>query len=86
MCGLHPLLRKDVLLHDPHTSEEAMTAPKRIGAIYNYVADKHSFMSRQIQGTQHGDAHGSGTDSLGYAHMDLDILKSSDNSIAYFCS
>ena len=44
--GLHPVLRKDVLLRDPHRCEEAMTAAERIGAIHNYVTGKHSFVPR----------------------------------------
>ena len=75
--GLHPVLRKDVLLRDPHTCEEAMTAAERIGAIHNYVTGKHSFVPRQNQGVQRGRAHGSGahaTHGSGYAPMDLDML------------
>ena len=73
--GLHPVLRKDVLLRDPHTCKEAMTAAERIGAIHNYVTGKHSFVPRQNQGVQRGRAHGSG-----YAPMDLDMLQASDNA------
>ena len=81
--GLNPVLRKDVLLRDPHTCEEAMTAVKRIGAIHNYVTGKHSFVPRQNQGIQRGRAYGSGahdTHGLGYAPMDLDMLEASDNA------
>ena len=40
MRGLHPMLRKDVLMKDPYTCEDALIAAERIGAIYNYVMDK----------------------------------------------
>ena len=71
------MLRKDVLLHDPHTCEEGMTAAERIGAIHNYVTGKHSFVPRQNQGGQHGRAHGSGAHDIhgsGYPPKDLDML------------
>ena len=71
------MLRKDVLLCDPHTCEEAMTAAERIGAIHNYVTGKHSFVLRQNQGAQRGRAHGLGAHAphgSGYAPMDLDML------------
>ena len=77
MRGLHPVLLKDVLLRDPHTCEEAMTAAERIGVIHNYVTGKHSFVPRQNQGVQCGRAHGSGAHDphgSGYAPMDLDML------------
>ena len=38
--GLHPVLRKDVLMKDPHACEDALIAAERIGAIHNYVMGK----------------------------------------------
>ena len=38
--GLHPVLRKDVLMKDPHTCEDALIAAERVGAIHNYVTGK----------------------------------------------
>ena len=38
--GLHPVLRKDILMKDPHTCEDALIAAERIGAIHNYVMSK----------------------------------------------
>ena len=38
--GLHLVLRKDILMKDPHTCEDAFIAAERIGAIHNYVMGK----------------------------------------------
>ena len=76
VCGLHPVLCKDVLLCDPHTYEEAMTATERIGAIHNYVTGRHSFVPRLNHGQNHGGTAGSGT---GYAPMDLDMLHANNS-------
>ena len=40
MCGLHPVLQKDVLMKDPHTCEDALIVAERIGAIHNYIMGK----------------------------------------------
>ena len=40
MRGLHPVLRKNILMTDPHTCEDALIAAERIGAIHNYVMGK----------------------------------------------
>ena len=46
VCGLYPVLRKVVLLRDPHTCKEAIIAVERLGAIHNYVTGRHSFVLR----------------------------------------
>ena len=38
--GLHLVLRKDVLMKDPHTCEDALISVERFGAIHNYVKGK----------------------------------------------
>ena len=40
MCGLYPVLQKDILMKDPYTCEDALIAAERIGAIHNYVMVK----------------------------------------------
>ena len=40
MRGLHLVLRKDILMKDPHTCEDALIVAERIGAIHNYVMGK----------------------------------------------
>ena len=40
VCGLHPVVQKDVLIKDPHTCKDALIAAERIGAIHNYVMGK----------------------------------------------
>ena len=45
--GLHPVLRKDVLMKHPHTCEDALIAAERIGAIHTYVMGKGGWQPRQ---------------------------------------
>ena len=40
VCGLHPVLQKDILMKDLHMCEDALIAAERIGAIHNYVMGK----------------------------------------------
>ena len=41
--GLHPVVRKDILMKDPHTCEDALIAAERISATHNYVMGKGSW-------------------------------------------
>ena len=40
MHGLHPVLRKDILMKDAHMCKDALIAAERIGAIHTYVISK----------------------------------------------